>query len=126
MFFRSFAHRGHNIPPEMWKIHRFSDGSIIFPQDCFPEDWLTRRKNLTTGMKSREISEAWSAKIRAQAFFSARVEQGHILDKLREVSDSFTRGEIGQAEARTILKEFLASEGYDPRRGGLGNLASTG
>ncbi len=67
-----------------------------------------------------------SAKIRAQSFFSARVEQGHVLDKLREVSDAFTKGEIGQAEARTQLKQFLVSLGYDPQQGGLSNLASTG
>ena len=35
-------------------------------------------------------------------------------------------GEIGQAEARTQLKRFLVSLGYDPQQGGLSNLASTG
>lgn len=90
------------------------------------EDWIRRRKNLATGLGSREISEKMDAKIRAQSFFSARVEEGHILDKLREVSDAFTLGEIGQAEARTQLKRFLVSLGYDPQQGGLSNLASTG
>lgn len=90
------------------------------------EDWIRQRKNLATGLKSREISEEMSAKIRAQSFFSARVEKGHVLDKLREVSDAFTKGEIGQAEARTQLKQFLVSLGYDPQQGGLSNLASTG
>ena len=90
------------------------------------EDWIRQRKNLATGLGSREISEELDAKIRAQSFFSARVEQGHVLDKLREVSDAFTHGEIGQAEARTQLKQFLTSLGYDPQQGGLSNLASTG
>ena len=90
------------------------------------EDWIRQRKNLATGLNSREISEEMSAKIRAQSFFSARVERGHVLDKLREVSDAFTRGEIGQAEARTQLQQFLVSLGYDPQQGGLSNLASTG
>jgi len=89
------------------------------------EDWISRRKNLPTARNSREISEELNAKIRAQAFFSARVAEGHILDRLREVSDAFTRGEIGQAEARTRLKEFLVSQGYDPQDGSLTNLAST-
>ena len=89
------------------------------------EDWISRRKNLTTSLGSQEISEELDAKIRAQAFFSARVAEGHILDRLREVSDAFTRGEIGQAEARTRLKQFLVSEGYDPQNGSLSNLAST-
>ena len=66
------------------------------------------------------------AKIRAQSFFSARMEKGHVLDKLREVSDAFTRGEIGQAETRTQQKQFLVSLGYDPHQGGMRNLASTG
>ena len=79
------------------------------------EDFLSRRKNLPTSLGSREISEEMDAKIRAQAFFSARVEEGRILDRLREVSDAFTRGEIGQAEARTQLKQFLVSLGYDPQ-----------
>ena len=43
-----------------------------------------------------------------------------------QVSDAFTKGEIGQAEARTQLKRFLVSLGYDPQQGGLSNLASTG
>ena len=89
------------------------------------ENWISRRKNLTTSLGSREISEVMSAKIRAQAFFSARVAEGHILDRLRDVSDAFTRGETGQAEARTRLKQFLVSEGYDPQNGSLSNLAST-
>ena len=90
------------------------------------EDWIRQRKNLATGLGSREISEELDAKIRAQSFFSARVERGHVLDKLREVSDAFTRGEIGQAEARTQLQQFLVSLGYDPQQGGLSNPASTG
>lgn len=89
------------------------------------EDWIRGRKNLPTARNSREISEELDAKIRAQAFFSARVAEGHILDRLREVSDAFTRGEIGQAEARTRLKEFLVSQGYDPQDGSLTNLPST-
>ena len=88
-------------------------------------DWLSKRANLTTAMGSRELAETWTAKARAQAFFSARVAEGHILDRLRQVSDAFSRGEIGQAEARTELKKFLLREGYDPKQAGLRNLAST-
>ena len=79
------------------------------PADAAPEqktvytgraDWISKRVNLPTSMSSGELAAEWDAKIRAQAFFSARVAQGHVLDKLREVSDAFSRGEIGQAEAR--------------------------
>lgn len=76
-------------------------------------------------MNSREIAEEWTAKARAQAFFSARVAEGHILERLRSVSDAFSRGEIGLAEARTELKRFLRAEGKDDGKGGLRNLAST-
>lgn len=88
-------------------------------------DWISKRANLTTTMGSREIAETWTAKARAQAFFSARVAEGHILDRLRQVSDRYSRGEIGLAEARTELKRFLMREGYDPKQAGLTNLAST-
>lgn len=88
-------------------------------------EWLHRRLNVTTTKDSVQISQDLPAKIRAHCFFSARVNEAHILDKLREVSDAFTRGEIGQAEARTRLKQFLVSEGYDPTKPGRKNLAST-
>ena len=88
-------------------------------------EWLAKRANLTTVMNSREIAEEWTAKARAQAFFSARVAEGHILERLRSVSDAFSRGEIGLAEARTELKRFLRAEGKDDGKGGLRNLAST-
>lgn len=88
-------------------------------------DWLSKRANLTTIMGSKELAAEWTEKARAQAFFSARVAEGHILDRLRKVSDAFSRGEIGQAEARTELKKFLIREGYDPKQAGLRNLAST-
>lgn len=88
-------------------------------------DWLSKRANLTTALGSREIAEQWAEKARAQAFFSARVAEDHILGRLRQISDRFSRGEIGQAEARTELKRFLVREGYDTRQAGLRNLAST-
>ena len=88
-------------------------------------EWLAKRANLTTVMNSREIAEEWTAKARAQAFFSARVAEEHILERLRSVSDAFSRGEIGLAEARTELKRFLRAEGKDDGKSGLRNLAST-
>lgn len=88
-------------------------------------EWLRRRLNLSTRKKYAQIRSDVPAKVRAHCFFSARVAEDHILDKLRAVSDAFTRGEIGQAEARTKLKQFLIAEGYDPRKAGLKNLAST-
>ena len=51
--------------------------------------------------------------------------EGHILERLRGISDAYSRGEIGLAEARTRLKKFLRGEGKDDGTNGLRNLAST-
>ena len=88
-------------------------------------EWLAKRANLTTVMGSRQIAEEWTAKARAQAFFSARVAEDHILERLRRVSDAYSSGKIGLAEARTELKRFLRAEGKDDGTSGLRNLAST-
>ena len=90
-------------------------------QDAF----IKSRQDLPTAMSHAEIVKELSPKIKAQSFFSARVAESHILDRMREVSDRYSRGEIGLGEARNELKDFLAAEGYDPHQGGLRNLAST-
>ena len=51
--------------------------------------------------------------------------EGHILERLRDISDAYSRGEIGLADARTRLKKFLRGEGKDDGTNGLRNLAST-
>ena len=90
------------------------------------EDAVIRnRVNLPTSKSHAEIVRDLDPKIRAQAFFSARVAEAHILDRLREVSDAYSRGECGLGEARNRLKDFLRAEGYDPKQGGMRNLAST-
>ena len=73
-----------------------------------------------------ELVSDVASQIKARAFFSARVAEGHILDRLRDVSDRYSRGEMGLGEARNILKEFLRGEGMDPHQAGMRNLASTG
>ena len=73
--------------------------------------WLQKRLNLPTEKTSFEISRDFEARQRAHAFFSARVAEGHILERLRGISDAYSRGEIGLAEARTRLKKFLRGEG---------------
>ena len=88
-------------------------------------EWIRKRLNLPTAKSSLEISRDFEAKLRAQAFFSARVAESRILDRLRSVSDAYSRGEIGLAEARTQLKKFLRGEGKDDGSDSLRNLAST-
>lgn len=51
--------------------------------------------------------------------------EGHILERLRGISDAYSRGEIGLAQARTELKKFLREEGKDDGTNGLRNLAGT-
>ena len=87
--------------------------------------WLQKRLNLPTEKTSFEISRDFEARQRAHAFFSARVAEGHILERLRGISDAYSHGEIGLAEARTRLKKFLRGEGKDDGTNGLRNLAST-
>lgn len=87
--------------------------------------FIDGRVNLPTAKSSAEIVRDIPQKIRAQAFFSSRVAEAHVLDKLREVSDGYSRGDFGLGEARNKLKDFLSAQGYDPHQAGLRNLAST-
>lgn len=89
-------------------------------------DYISRRVSLPTVKSHAELVRDVAPRIKAQAFFSARVSNARILDRLRSVSDAYSRGEMGLGEARNILKDFLKAEGYDPHQAGLRNLASTG
>ena len=90
------------------------------------DTYISRRVNLPTAKSHAELVSDVEPKIKAQAFFSARVAEAHILDRLRQISDGYSRGEFGLGEARNKLKDFLRAEGYDPHQGGMRNLASTG
>ena len=86
--------------------------------------YIRNRVNMPTD-KSHEELVGIDQRIKAQAFFSARVADARILDRLRSISDSYSRGDIGLGEARNILKDILKGEGYDPHQAGMRNLAST-
>ena len=88
-------------------------------------DYIDRRINLPTTKSHADIVRDLEPKIKAQAFFSARVAEAHILERLRSVTDAYSRGEMGLGEARNTLKDFLRAEGYDPHQAGLRNLAGT-
>ena len=88
-------------------------------------DYIDRRINLPTTKSHADIVRDLEPKIKAQAFFSARVAEARILERLRSVTDAYSRGEMGVGEARNILKDFLKAEGYDPHQAGLRNLAGT-
>jgi len=109
--------------------------------------WLAGRTNVPTRKGSRELAldPGFQPKAKAQAFFSAKVGEARVLEKLREVSDAYTRGEVNLAQARSSIKSWLAQDGrYQPddvaraktppagvseeewlARRGIGNIAST-
>ena len=89
------------------------------------DTYISRKVNMPTAKSHAKLVSEEEPKVKAQAFFSARVAEAHILDRLREISDSYSRGEFGLGEARNKLKDFLSGEGYDPHQAGLRNLAST-
>lgn len=105
------------------------------------DKWLESRVNMPTELDSSELG-AVPQNVRAHAFFSAKVAEARVLERLRDVSDAYSRGEINKAEAVGSLKKYLVSEGYmagdrrnppppgiDPvawgKAGKLTNLAST-
>ncbi len=90
------------------------------------EDYISRRVNMPTSKSHAEIVRDVDAGTRARSFLSARVVDARRLEKIREVTDAYSRGELGLGEARNKLKDFLSAEGYDPHQAGLRNLASTG
>lgn len=92
-----------------------------------PQKYLDGRQNMPTAKTSRELAEE-SPKIRAHAFFSARVAEARVLDRMRSISDDYSAGRIDFATARWKMREFLASAeggGHDPTKRGVVNLAST-
>jgi hypothetical protein len=71
--------------------------------------WAKSRENLLTTMGSSELADALPVAIRVNSFFSAKVAEARVLDKLREVSDAYNSGSLGHSEARVLLKDFLGA-----------------
>lgn len=89
------------------------------------DQWLRKRITLPTPLNSREISERLPPNTRAHCFFSAKVGESRIIEGIREISDQYSAGRISLANARQMLREFVAAEkGYDPRDPSITNLAS--
>lgn len=93
--------------------------------------YVQNRVSMPTAKGSAEIAATVPEAIRNRAFFSARVAEARILDRLRKVSDDYSSGKIGRQEAVTLLRDFLGAEKdangnpvYDLRKKGLANLAS--
>lgn len=69
--------------------------------------FLRARVNVLNNMSSRELSAQLLPEIRAMSFFSARVAEARVLDKLRDVSDRYSSGQIDKASARLEIKNWL-------------------
>ncbi|MHB9138183.1 MAG: phage head morphogenesis protein [Victivallaceae bacterium] len=75
--------------------------------------WAKSRENLLTTLSSSELADTLPAAIRVNAFFSAKVAEARVLDRLREVSDMYNAGTLGHSEARVLLKDFLGARASD-------------
>ena len=91
-------------------------------------EFLRKRLSVATTLSSQGISEAVAQDIRTHCFFSARVAETRILDRLREISDAYGSGELGLAESREKIKRMLDTDYsgvYDRDNPKITNLAST-
>lgn len=90
--------------------------------------FLAKRLSVATTLSSQGISEAVAQDIRTHCFFSARVAETRILDRLRELSDAYSGGEQGLAESRQSIKRMLELDYagvFDRDNPKITNLAST-
>lgn len=78
---------------------------------------------MTAAWQSADIP----AKIRAQMFFSATVADARVLEKIREVTTAYFRGELGLSEARKRFAQWIDARGIgDPTDRRISNIASAG
>lgn len=87
-------------------------------------EFIKLRNSKTTDMDSMQISRSVPPRIRAHCFFSARVADARVLEKIREISDDFSSGNINQSEARQQLRTWLRGNGNDDGTTSIKNLAS--
>jgi len=69
--------------------------------------YLRARVNVLNNMSSRELSAQLLPELRAMSFFSARVAEARVLEKLRSVSDRYSAGQMDAATARLEIKQWL-------------------
>lgn len=87
-------------------------------------NYIEKRVNLPTAKSSAEIARDIDPKIRARAFFSARVPQAHVLDYYRTTLDDYLKGGIGRDECRNRMRRFAREHGLDNGSDALTNIAS--
>lgn len=90
-------------------------------------DYILRKNNVLSELNSAQWSTV-SAWLRERSFFMACVTQAGILQEFRNAVTAVTAGDMGTAEARQHMREFLAASGYQAphgKEGSIKDLSST-
>lgn len=87
--------------------------------------WLENRPSFLNELSSAEIAAELPERMKAAAFFSAKVGRAKVLERLRDISDRVSSGGMSVSEGRVRLKEWLGGQGYDAQDDKIENLAST-
>ena len=76
--------------------------------------YLSGRMNVLNNKSSRELSQDLLPQVRAMSFFSARVAEARVLEKLRDVSDRYSQGQLTAPAARWEIQDWLKANPADP------------
>ena len=77
----------------------------------------SQREVLPSSLSSREMREQLTRSLRESSVISARTNNAEYLQKVRKVVNLLVNGDIGLAEARTILRQTITIMGYTPEGG---------
>jgi hypothetical protein len=74
-------------------------------------DFITKKQDQATGLKTREIAAQWDEETTRKAFFSARVASADLLSELHRRVSQVVNGDMTDQQARELLRVFLEGEG---------------
>ncbi len=74
-------------------------------------EYLVNKKIVPTEKTAAEIVESWTARDRAEAFFSAQVTRADVLEAIRGRIKQVVEGKMTADQARWWLREFLVTDG---------------
>lgn len=83
------------------------------------QKWIENRVSMPMDLSTSEYTAKIPAKVRANAFFSARVAESNVLEHIRGISDRYTSGEMTLAEARHSIREYVKGSGFSTAPKGL-------
>lgn len=87
--------------------------------DDAAQKWIENRVSMPMDLSTSEYTAKIPAKVRANAFFSARVAESNVLEHIRGISDRYTSGEMTLAEARHSIREYVKGSGFSTAPKGL-------